>query len=141
MRKSIIALILAITLIIPIQNKTVLATKPTQDSTQLKLQDMLMVFLTPYIYKDVSEYYKSSLKFNPIIEPWRIDVIQAKRVTGFRGFDFSLIIEVEPTVGQHVLVGKDRIEYQLSFGPSVKLIKFTHLTTYELPPDLKDILR
>lgn len=98
-----------------------------------------MIFLTPYIYDAVGDYYNPKiLKIKPVIEPWRIDVIETKRENGFRGLILLITLEVEPTIGQHVFVGKDRITYQISVGPSVKLVNHTHLATYELPADLQE---
>lgn len=142
MRKSLIAFFVAILLIMPFQTKAESAPiSPTQDSTELRLQDMLSLFLTPNITGDVGKYYQSLLKLTPEIEPWHIDVVQTQRVNGFRGFILLMTLEVEPTLGLHVPVGKDRIEYQISVGPSVKLVNYTHLSSYKLPSDLQEFVR
>ncbi|WP_367976434.1 DUF3888 domain-containing protein [Niallia sp. RD1] len=40
--------------------------------------------------------------------------------------------EVQPSIGHHVLVGKDRLTYEISYGPEIKLLDHTHLKTYKL---------
>lgn len=135
---QIITLMLAISFIMP-QTNTHAAPKPTHDSSQLRVEDMLMLFLIPNIYEVVGDfYYPHILKLKPEIEPWHITVVETNRLNGFRGFLLSITIEVEPTLGHHVPVGKDRITYQVSYGPSAKMVNYTHLATYELPSDLHE---
>jgi len=144
MTKKMITLFLAVSVLltVPFQTITVSAATPDQDSTELRLQDILILILSPNIYKVVGDYYYPRiLKVQPEIEPWRITVIDTKRLNGFRGFLLSITIEVEPSMGHHVPVGKDRITYQISVGPSVKLVKYSHLQTYELPSDLQEWVR
>lgn len=110
------------------------------DSNLLQMQDMLMIFLLPYIREDVGKYYKPILKVSPEIEPWRIDLLDIKRLNGFRGFIFELTLEVQPTIGQHVLIGRERIQYRIDTS-SVKLVEYTHIKSHQLPQDIKEFLR
>lgn len=130
--------ILFLTLIASFQSTTVSSDKPTEDSEELRLQDMLMLMLTPYIQKDLINYYRPKIlkDFAPQVSPWMIEVIETKRVNGFRGFQIEITFEIEPTDGgQYIPVGKDRMTYEISTGPEVKLINHTHLKTYKYPPD------
>ena len=134
-----IVFILFLVLITSSQNTNVSSAKPTQDSEELMLQDMLMTMLTPCIEKDLNNYYYPKILkgFSPHVTPWRIEVIETRRVNGFRGFKLEITFEIEPTDGGHwVPVGKDRMTYEISSGPTIKLINHTHLETYELPPEL-----
>jgi len=101
-----------------------------QDSTNLRLQDMLAIVLIPLIQRDVSKSYPESYGIE--IEPWLVNLIQTKRVNGFRGFILTLTLEVQPSIGHHVLVGKDRLTYEISYGPEIKLLDHTHLKTYKV---------
>lgn len=48
----------------------------------------------------------------------------------------QITFEIEPTDGgQYIPVGKDRMTYEISSGPEVKLINHTHLKTYKYPPE------
>ncbi|MCM3595625.1 DUF3888 domain-containing protein [Metabacillus idriensis] len=94
--------------------------------------------LTPYIEKDLRIYYYPKIlkDFSPSFTPWKIEVIETRRVNGFRGFKLEITFEIVPTDGGHwVPIGKDRITYEISSEPSVKLINHTHLKTYEIPPE------
>jgi hypothetical protein len=107
---------------------------PTEDSEHLRLQDMLMNMLDPYILKDLREYYYPNISKYVAIAPWKIEVIETKRMNDFRGFILQITFEIEPTSGgHHVSIGKDRMTYEISVGPSVKLVNHTHLATY--PPE------
>lgn len=138
MRKTILAFMLVITIITSFQTKAEAISKPTQDSEQLRLQDMLMNLLTPYIRENLDKYYRPNIvkNFSPEIEPWKIEVIQTRRINGFRGLILEITFEIEPSTAHHVSIGRDRMTYRISYGPEVKLINHTHLKTYKLPSDL-----
>ncbi|MFB5284663.1 DUF3888 domain-containing protein [Peribacillus sp. Hz7] len=141
MKKSIYVFMLSVVLITSIQTTTASSTKPIQDSEQLRLQDMLMNMLTPYIEKDLHNYYYPKIlkDFSPAVAPWKIEVIETRRVNGFRGFILDITFEIEPTDGGHnVPVGKDRMTYRISYGPSVELVEHIHLATSALPPDIQE---
>jgi hypothetical protein len=116
---------------------------PQKDSTTLQYQDILMLFLLPHIDEEVEEYYSRLLTDNPTVYPYQIDVVKVERVNGFRGFHFKMILEVTPVVGPHIPVGKDRFIFEVAptIHSTVKLIRFEHLKTYELPPNWSHIIR
>ncbi|MFC7687052.1 DUF3888 domain-containing protein [Ureibacillus sp. GCM10028918] len=138
MKKMLIVFILSLVSIPSFQSTTVLSAKETQDSEELRLQDMLKNMLAPYIEKDLNSYYYPKIlkDFSPQVTPWKIVVIETRRVNGFRGFDLEITFEIEPTDGgHHIPVGKDRMTYKISYGPEVELINHSHLKTYEYPPE------
>jgi hypothetical protein len=139
MKKMLIVFILSIVLITSIQTTIVSSVGPTQDSEELRLQDMLMLLLTPFIENDLSNYYYPKIvkEVSPHVAPWDIEVIKTRRVNGFRGFQLQITFEIEPTDGGHwIPLGKDRMTYEISPGPTVKLINHTHLKTYKYPQEL-----
>ncbi|WP_431027088.1 DUF3888 domain-containing protein [Lysinibacillus sp. LZ02] len=138
MKKMFLVFILFLTLITFFQSATASSNKPTQDSEELRLQDMLMNMLTPYIENDLRNYYYPKIvkDFSPIVVPWKIEVLETRRVNGFRGLILQITFEIEPTDGgQWISIGKDRMTYEISSGPEVKLINHTHLKTYKYPPE------
>ncbi|MGN7408616.1 DUF3888 domain-containing protein [Sporosarcina sp. SAFN-010] len=146
MRKMLIAFILSLvfilTLVLTTSNQTTIVSsaEPTQDSEELRLQDMLMVMLTPYIENDLNIFYHPKIvkDFSPHVAPWDIEVIETRRVNDFRGFQLQITFEIEPTDGGHwIPIGKDRMTYEISSGPTVKLINHIHLKTYEFPSESK----
>ncbi|WP_346235787.1 DUF3888 domain-containing protein [Lysinibacillus telephonicus] len=138
MKKMLTIFILSLVLITTFQTITVSSAKPTQDSEELRLQDMLMNMLTPYIEKDLNSYYypKITKDFSPAVVPWKIELIETRRLNGFRGFILELTFEIEPTDGGHwIPIGKDRMTYEISSGPTIILKNHTHLKTYKLPSE------
>ena len=139
MKKGLFAVIISLVLVISFQTKIGFAiNEPTQDSEDLRLQDMLMLVLTPYIEKDLNSYYYPKIfrDVTPHVTPWKIEVIETRRVNHFRGFILQITFDIEPTDGGHwIPIGKDRMTYEISSGPKVKLINHTHLKTYEYPQE------
>ena len=138
MKKALTVFILSLACVIFFQKAIISSAEPTQDSEELRLQDMLMNMLAPYIAKDLNNYYYPKIlkNFSPQVNPRKIEVIETKRLNGFRDLRLEITFDIEPTDGGHqVSVGKDRMTYEISFGPEVKLINHTHLKTYELPPE------
>ncbi|MWV45886.1 DUF3888 domain-containing protein [Paenibacillus sp. HJL G12] len=112
----------------------------------LLYQDMVMEFLLPDVQQAVNDYYQNRLPDNPLVYPYQIEIKQAKRVNGGpgdRGFHFSITLETTPVLGPHIAVGKDRMTFEVSplFPDKVKLIAFRHLQTFELPPNLQEMLK
>ncbi|MFJ5790434.1 DUF3888 domain-containing protein [Lysinibacillus sp. NPDC093197] len=138
MKKKILVLLLSLALITSFQTTTVSFSEPMQDSNELRLEDMLMLMLTPYIEKDLNSYYYPKIfkDVSPHVTPWKIEVIETRRVNNFRGFILQITFKIEPTDGgQYIPLGKDRMTYEISYGPDVKLINHTHLKTYKYPPE------
>ncbi|MBM7694013.1 hypothetical protein JOC77_003457 [Peribacillus deserti] len=112
-----------------------------QDSRELQYQDTLMLLLP--IEHSIKEYYSKILTIDPTVYPYEIKVRQVQRVGGLRSFHFLYTLEVVPTVGPHLSVGKDYLVYEIepTIPNSVKLIKFEHVKTYDLPPNWKHVIR
>jgi len=138
MKKGFSALLISITLVLfSFQTPGFGIIEPSKDTNELRMQDMLMIMLTPYIEKDLTSYYYPEIfrDISPHVTLWKIEVIETKRVNGFRGFTLQITFEIEPTDGgQYIPLGKDRMTYEISYGPDVKLINHTHLKTYKYSP-------
>lgn len=130
MKKRLIAIFLVIVLIVHWAEPCSAEMKPEpQESKELMFQDMLMLFLLPHINKKVGEIYSNILKYSPMDYPYFVDVIHVERVNGFRGFHFLITLEVVPTTGPHIAVGKDSITMDISpTNPEkVKIVGWKHL--------------
>ncbi|GIO12754.1 hypothetical protein J19TS2_23090 [Cohnella xylanilytica] len=112
-----------------------------EDSRELQVHDMLMLFLSPAIDKAVEQYYLQNLKYKPLVYPYEIRIVHVERINGFRGFMFSVTLEVSPVVGPHLSVGKDLITFYVSVGPKLQLIRYRHLEDHKLPPNYEHLLR
>ncbi|TCZ80750.1 DUF3888 domain-containing protein [Paenibacillus albiflavus] len=117
-----------------------------QDSNELMFQDMLMLFLLPHIDKKIDEIYSNLLNYSPEVYPYFVNVTNVRRVNGFRGFHFIITLEVTPTVGPHIPVGKDLLTFDISpmNSNNVKLLEWKHLKDpkeSDFPPNWKNVLR
>lgn len=120
--------------------------KPKEDSKELMFQDMLMLFLLPHIEEKIYETYSSLLNYLPEVYPYFVNVTNVKRVNGFRSYHFLITLEVVPTVGPHIPVGKDSLTFDLSLmNPNnVKLVTWKHLKDpqkADFPPNWLDVLK
>lgn len=112
--------------------------QPAERSKEELVMDMFFSLLLPDIQTAVTNYYSDYLTENPLVYPYQIDIVHMDRVNGYRGFVFSVTVEVSPVVGPHISVGKDRLTFRVT--PSeVKLTNYKHIETYELPPNWQDI--
>ncbi|WHP43041.1 DUF3888 domain-containing protein [Lysinibacillus boronitolerans] len=62
MKKILLFFIFSLVLITSFQTIPASTAEPTQDSNELRLQDMLMLLLTPYIEEDLTNYYSTIRK-------------------------------------------------------------------------------
>ncbi|MBH0158636.1 DUF3888 domain-containing protein [Fictibacillus sp. 5RED26] len=119
--------------------------KPPEGSREELYQDLFITLLSPYIDQPINKYYSKIINITPMVYPYDVDIISAKRMFEGRSFLFLVTLEVTPVVGPHISVGKDRLTFKIVSGEGVgqqtKLIQFNHLETYELPPNWKHILR
>lgn len=143
--KKAMSIILSLTIIMTFQVPHIAGkTYRSLDSKELLYHDMLMTLLGPEIDIKVNEYYSKVITVKPTVYPYQIEVIKAERIGEFRTFHFLLVLEVTPVVGPHLQVGKDRLTFEIAPGINpnqIKLIKFEHLETSELPSHWKHIIK
>ncbi|MFS0869187.1 DUF3888 domain-containing protein [Paenibacillus xylanilyticus] len=96
------------------------------DSRELQLQDMIVLSLYSHMKKELEKAYADVLTTSPNLYPYDVDILDIERVDGFRGFTFQITLEAAPTVGPHIVVGKDVFTYQISPPFNVKLTLYQH---------------
>ncbi|MDR0269070.1 DUF3888 domain-containing protein [Paenibacillus sp.] len=147
MKTRIHAMLLLISILLATAADTAAAAGAAPKEPKLLLyQDMVLEFLLPDVQNAVNDYYKNRLPANPLVYPYQIDILQAKRINGGpgdRGFHFSITLETTPVLGPHIAVGKDRMTFEVSplFPDKVKLVAFKHLQTFELPSNLEELMK
>lgn len=104
--------------------------KPPKRSTEELYQDIFVSLLSPYIDKAVEDYYGKPYT----IAPYQTEVLSAERPNGYRTFAFRIQLKVLPYTGPHLYVGEDHITILVVYGPKIKVEKFEHIKSYELPP-------
>jgi len=115
--------------------------KPLEQSREELYQDIFMSLLLPYIQKEVDKYYSKYLTDTPIVAPYSVYVLSAERPNGYRTFVFKLKLQVISYIGPHLGVGLDYITATVEGTGDVKIEKFEHIKSYELPPNYQDIIK
>lgn len=112
--------------------------KLPEDSMDKIYQDLIICLFIPYIQKEVNNYYQEYLTEMPIVFPDSVDIVNIKRESGY-GIQSELI--VYPFVGPYNYVGDDRIIIETGVGGYVKIIKFEHIKSYQLPWNWQHIVK
>lgn len=143
MFKKLVPIVIFLLLVFSWQLPTHSETLPTDDSEELRIKDMFMLFLSPEIDKAVSDYYSDFYDTTPLVYPYQIKVISTERIGGFRTFHFLITLEVTPVVGPHVSVGKDKLIFEISptLPGQIKLKEYKHIETHDLPPNWQHIIK
>lgn len=114
--------------------------QPAEESKEELMMDLFFSLLLPDVQKAVSNYYSDYLNTGPLVYPYQIKIVKMERTNGYRGFMFSVTIEVTPVVGPHIEVGRDQLTFSIT--PSEVILKnFKHMETYDLPPNWQDIIK
>ncbi|WP_161946642.1 DUF3888 domain-containing protein [Ureibacillus xyleni] len=112
--------------------------QPPKESKEELVMDMFFSLLLPDVQKAVSKFYSDSYIESPLVYPYQINILKMERTNGYRGFMFSVVIEVTPVFGAHNPVGKDQLTFSIT-SSEVELTDFKHLEDVELPPHLQDL--
>lgn len=115
--------------------------KPPEQSREELYQDIFISLLVPYIQKEVDKYYSKYLTDTPMVAPYGVYVLSAERPNGYRSFVFKLKLQVNSYTGPHIGVGLDYITLTVEGTGDVKVEKFEHIKSYELPPNYQDIIK
>jgi len=115
--------------------------KAPEHSREELNQDIFMTLLLPSIQNTVDNYYKEYLKESPTIAPYDVTILSVDRVDEYRTFDFLLKLELHPYLGPHLDVGTDYITLRINPVNYVKVEKFEHIKSWELPPYYQNIIK
>lgn len=100
---------------------------------------LLVTILYPYVQKATDNYYDEYLTYLPGEAPYGYRFIKIEK-TPEQNYSFTVVLVVEPYVGPHLSVGRDRITFSIDLD-GVKAKKFEHLESYELPPNYQSIIK
>jgi hypothetical protein len=115
--------------------------QPPQQSKEELYQDIFISLLLPYINKEIDKYYSKYLTDTPMVAPYTVYVLSAERPNGYRTFFFRLKLQVDSYIGPHLDVGLDYITVTVGGSGDVKIEKFEHIKSYELPPSYQHIIK
>jgi hypothetical protein len=110
-----------------------------EKSQDVLYQDVILTALAPAMNHAVIGYYKNIFNEPPLYDQTSIKILNIERPNGYRTWHFIINIEVEPFIGPHISVGKDRISIELSYPELPEVLKFEHLEDYPLPERYKHL--
>jgi len=101
-----------------------------------RLKSIVIGFLMPEIDMAVSKFYKPYLRIKPTVATYQC--VEITRIEG-EGPRCIVTIEIEPYVGPHEPVGKERMTFIIGHWGEVIIKQYEHLKSYDLPPHLQDL--
>ncbi|SEO56277.1 DUF3888 domain-containing protein [Paenibacillus sp. OV219] len=101
-------------------------------------QRLVLTLLNPVIQAEVYKYYSQLLTDPPMVVPFLRDTELAYT---YDSSHIDVTITVQPYVGPHLSVGKDRIVLTIDNLSHVKVVSYEHLADYELPWNWEHIRR
>lgn len=149
MKKLILVLISILCLVINPEKSFAIDTKQYSNEEISKLdenskekiyQDLIICLFVPHIQKEVNSYYQEYLTEMPTVFPDSVDIVNIKRESE-GGYLIQSELIVHPFVGPYNFIGDDRIIIETGVGGYVRVIKFEHLKSYELPWNWQHIIK
>jgi|GEM_PF-957090 len=119
------------------ETSALMATKAEQNP--LLYKDLFVTLVYPQVEKAIDAYYDDYMSYLPGEDPWSYEILNIEKSQGF-SYSYIVQLQVQPYVGPHIRVGRDRITLRLSLT-GAELVKFEHLESYALPPDYSGMLR
>lgn len=111
-----------------------------ENSKEAIYRDVSISLLIPYIQEEINNYYKDYFTELPIVFPYSVDIVSVKREGG-SGYLIELEVIVHPFVGPINIVGDDRMIIETGAFGSVKVVKFEHIKSYQLPWNWQHIIK
>ncbi|TBL71049.1 DUF3888 domain-containing protein [Paenibacillus thalictri] len=116
---------------------TAVHAEPANMKGSPRYEDLAVTLLTPYITKEINQYYSKTLKNPPHFAPYygtRISIESPSKEPNA----FLVTVHVVPYIGAHVTVGEDDITFTVNPSGEVSTTQYTHTKDYKLPPSLAD---
>ncbi len=100
---------------------------------------LFITMLHPYVQKAIADYYCEYMTLLPCEAPYSYKFTSIEKTPGLN-YSYTLEMEVQPYVGPHLSVGRDRITFKIELN-EVKVEKFEHIESYELPTNYQNIIK
>ncbi|WP_242982138.1 DUF3888 domain-containing protein [Clostridium sp. LS] len=108
------------------------------ESKEIIYRDVVLSLFVPCMQEEINNYYKKYLIESPTIAPYSVDIVNVKRLSGYR-IQFEVI--AHPYVGLHITVGDDRMIVETAADGSIEIKNFEHIESYSLPWNWKHIIK
>ncbi len=111
----------------------------SKESDEQVYYNLFVTLLYPYVEEAIDNYYDEYMISLPGEAPYSYKFISIRKIPELN-YSYTVELEVQPYVGPHLSVGRDRITFKINLE-GVKIEKFEHIESYELPPHYQDIVK
>lgn len=107
------------------------------------LQNIITRLTLEDVQKAVDDYYSDYTEYLPRVEAYApissTKVLEVSYNTNENLYE--VIMEVQPYVAAHNVIGQDKITLEINGSGNVKVTKFEHIKSFEYPPWLNQKLK
>lgn len=139
--------ILLLEIISFIHKNNVIPTLSDKETTGVSIEptdqvyyQLFVTLLHPYVEEAIHTYYDEYMTLLPSEAPYSYIFTKIESATPGYSYSYRVEIEVQPYVGPHLSVGRDKITLKIDLE-GVTIEKFEHLESYELPSNYQDIIK
>ena len=105
---------------------------PKEGSIEELYKDIIARLIVPYVSKEIEKYYGRPYLY----DLWNMRFLRIDRLNGYRGFAFTITVEVQPFIGAHNTVGIDEMTIRIE-GESPTVENFKHIKSFPIPKNLQ----
>lgn len=106
-----------------------------------RLNTIVKTLLMSKIQEATNKFYEPYLTIQPTV----VAYLKDSKITNIEGeisnSKYTVTVEIEPYIGPHISVGRDRITLDITADGMVTVKNFEHIKSYELPPNYKNRYR
>lgn len=106
-----------------------------------RLGKIVITLLIPEIQKYVNDFYEPYISIRPTVVAYLDDSKIANIVGDVDSSIYTVVVELEPYVGPHISIGRERITFEILADGVVNMKKYEHLTSYALPQNLQSLIK
>lgn len=107
--------------------------------TEQSYYNLFITLLYPYVNKAIAHYYSDYMTYPPHEAPYSYEFVSIEKAPNLN-YSYTVVLEVQPYIGPHLSVGRDRITFKIDLD-EVKVEKYEHIESYELPPHYRNVLK
>lgn len=111
----------------------------SEESKDDLYENLFITVIYPHVEKAIYDYYDEYMTYIPGEDPWSYKFISIEKMSGLN-YSYIVKLQVQPYVGPHLSVGIDHITLNINLD-NVKIEKFDHIKSYQLPPHYQGIIK
>jgi len=114
---------------------------PVSSDDSERLDKIVMTLLIPKIQKSVDDFYEPYISIEPTVAAYLGDSKITSIVGDVGSSIYTVTVELEPYVGPHISIGRDKMTFEISADGTVNMKKYEHLKSYDLPQNLQSLIK